>query len=118
LHHLGRLDAQVKVRGIRVDPGEVESQLLRHAAVVGAAVLGVQAAGRTALAAYVVPADGRPDADLAATLRAFLREHAPPQLQPARITVVPALVLTSSGKVDRRGTHDQFGLPPHQPVPL
>ncbi len=114
LHHLGRLDAQVKVRGIRVDPGEVEAHLVRHPGVAAAAVLGVTVSDRTCLAAYVVPAapyagDGQPG--LVTGLRSFLRAGTPSHLHPARITVVPSLVLTTTGKVDRRATHARFGSP-------
>lgn len=116
LHARGRLDAQVKVRGIRVDPGEVESHLLRHLGVAAAAVLGVVVADRTALAAYVVSAPSA-TGDLVATIRAFLREHAPSHLHPARITVVPDLVLTTSGKVDRRATHALYGAPTRKASP-
>jgi non-ribosomal peptide synthetase component F len=114
LHHLGRLDAQVKVRGIRVDPGEVEELLLRHPGVAAAAVIGVTVSERTVLAAYVVPAAPLP-ADrhpgLVAELRGFVRGHAPCHLHPARLTIVPALALTTSGKADRRATHARFGTP-------
>ena len=116
LHPRGRLDHQVKVRGIRVDPGEVEAHLLRHPGVAAAAVLGVVVSERTALAAYVVPSAPRQD-DLGAALRGFLREHAPSHLRPARITVVPDLVVTSSGKVDRRATHALYGAPTRKAIP-
>ncbi len=114
MHHLGRLDAQVKVRGIRVDPGEVEAHLVRHPGVAAAAVLGVTVSDRTCLAAYVVPTapyvrDGDPG--LVAELRGFLRAGTPGHLHPARITVVPSLVLTTTGKVDRRATHARHGSP-------
>jgi non-ribosomal peptide synthetase component F len=112
LHHLGRLDAQVKVRGIRVDPGEVEACLVRHPGVAAAAAIGVTVCDRTALAAYVVAAGphlGDEEPALAAELRRFLRAGAPSHLHPARITVVPALALTTSGKVDRRATHARYG---------
>jgi non-ribosomal peptide synthetase component F len=114
LHHLGRLDAQVKVRGIRVDPGEVEELLLRHPGVAAAAVIGVTASERTVLAAYVVPAAPLPADEqpgLVAELRGFVRGHAPCHLHPARLTIVPALALTASGKADRRATHALFGAP-------
>jgi nonribosomal peptide synthetase protein VioO len=65
---------------------------------------------RTVLAAYVV-AHGRQDTDgnrLVADLRTYLRARAPSHLRPARITVVPELALTRSGKVDRRATHDRY----------
>ena len=110
LHHAGRLDDQVKVRGVRVDPGEVEAHLRRHPGVAAAAVTGVRRSGRTVLAAYVVPA-GPPHAngtDLVAEIREFLRARAPGHLWPSRITVIPDLARTRSGKVDRRATHDRY----------
>jgi acyl-coenzyme A synthetase/AMP-(fatty) acid ligase len=109
LHHAGRLDDQVKVRGVRVDPGEVEAHLRRHPRVTAAAVTGVSVSGRTVLAAYVVPAATH--ADLVADLREFLKVHAPGHLWPSRITVVPELARTRSGKVDRRATHDRYRSP-------
>jgi non-ribosomal peptide synthetase component F len=108
LEHLGRLDAQVKVRGIRVDPGEVEALLVGHPGVSAVAVTGVTVSDHTVLAAYVVAAgppaaEGAPE--LVADIRRFVRARAPGHLHPSRITVVPTLVLTVSGKVDRRATH-------------
>ncbi|WP_109509252.1 amino acid adenylation domain-containing protein [Nocardioides speluncae] len=110
LLHLGRLDAQVKVRGIRVDPGEVEAHLLAHPAVTAAAVTGVTVSERTVLAAYVVATAVA--GDLPAELRSHLQDTAPAHLLPARIAVVPELVRTASGKVDRRATHERYAPPP------
>ena len=53
-------------------------------------------------------------AGLAADIRGFVRARAPAHLHPARITVVPALARTASGKVDRRATHARYGQPPRQ----
>ncbi|MFB6890270.1 amino acid adenylation domain-containing protein [Kitasatospora sp. NPDC056327] len=105
LTHEGRLDGEFKVRGIRVDPAEAEAHIGAHPAVRAVAVTGTTAAGRTALVAYVVPLPGAAAGALDAELRAYLRERVPGHLVPARITVVPELVLTASGKVDRAGTH-------------
>lgn len=112
LTHLGRLDNEVKVRGIRVDPGEVEAQIAGHPEVNAVAVAGVTVAGRTALVAHIVP---RPGADtgvlaasaLATDVLAYLRARVPTHLIPSRINVVPALVYTASGKVDRLRSHQQ-----------
>nr|BFD88181.1 hypothetical protein StreXyl84_75820 [Streptomyces sp. Xyl84] len=108
LHHEGRLDDQIKVRGIRVDPAEVEAHLCAHPGVASAAATGVAAGDHTVVVAYVTA--GRPDdgTDLAAELRAHLRRHSPGHLRPHRITVVPELVHTPSGKVDRRRTHHRY----------
>lgn len=127
LLHLGRLDAQVKVRGIRVDPGEVEAHLLGHPDVTEAAVTGVTVSDRTVLAAYVVPRGGsnRPArweqsspeaAEMVADLRDYLTRTAPAHLLPARITVVPELARTASGKVDRRTTHERYAPSRQQPT--
>jgi amino acid adenylation domain-containing protein len=95
LEFLGRLDDQVKIRGHRVEPGEIEGVLRGHPAVAGAAVVRVD----DRLVAYVVPVAAAP-AD-AAELRAHLGTVLPGYMVPARIHLVDALPLTSTGKVDR-----------------
>lgn len=104
LLHLGRLDGEVKIRGVRVDPSEVESLIAAHPDVAAVAVAGVQSAGRTVLAAYVVPAAHTDPADLRAAVLGRLRETAPAHLVPGRLTVVTELAYTASGKVDRAET--------------
>ncbi|MFI9788915.1 AMP-binding protein [Kitasatospora sp. NPDC051984] len=102
---LGRLDHEVKIRGIRVDPAEVEAGLGTHPGVGAAAVTATTLAGRAALVAYVVPRTGGPDPALATELLLYLRERLPGHLVPSRIAVVPDLVRTASGKVDRAASH-------------
>ncbi|GGQ86680.1 AMP-binding protein [Kitasatospora griseola] len=102
---LGRLDHEVKIRGIRVDPAEVEAGIGAHPGVGATAVTATTLAGRAALVAYVVPRTGGPDPALAAELLLYLRERLPGHLVPSRITVVPDLVRTASGKVDRAASH-------------
>ncbi|HEX9935717.1 MAG TPA: amino acid adenylation domain-containing protein, partial [Longimicrobium sp.] len=100
IEFLGRLDQQVKVRGIRIEPGEVETVLRAHPAVRDAVVdtRGDEAARR--LVAYVVPAEGAvPDA---AGLEAHAALHLPSAMVPSAFVVLAALPLTPSGKVDRR----------------
>ncbi|MFD7907002.1 non-ribosomal peptide synthetase [Kitasatospora sp. NPDC059747] len=97
----GRVDHQVKVRGFRIEPEEVEHALLQFPEVAEAAVV-VRGAGRpeAALTACVVPAEGtRPQAE---TLRARLAERLPSHLVPTAWAVLDALPLTGTGKVDRR----------------
>ncbi|MEV6107793.1 amino acid adenylation domain-containing protein [Streptomyces sp. NPDC051940] len=101
LVHEGRLDHELKVRGIRVDPGEVEAQIAGHPRVRAVAVAGVTVAGRTVLAAYVVPRPQDDTSTLAGDVLAYLRTRVPGHLVPGRITVVPRLVHTAGGKVDR-----------------
>ncbi|MDH6706520.1 amino acid adenylation domain-containing protein [Kitasatospora sp. MAA19] len=97
----GRTDDQVKVRGFRIEPGEVEHALLQFPEVAEAAVV-VRRAGHTdaALAACLVLADGsRPAVE---TLRTRLAERLPAHLVPTAWTVLAALPLTGTGKIDRR----------------
>jgi amino acid adenylation domain-containing protein len=96
LEYLGRIDYQVKIRGHRVECGEVEAELARHGSVRQAAVIGRD--GR--LAAYVVPAGQVPPA--AGELRRFLGESLPAWMIPAVWVFLDALPLSPTGKVDRR----------------
>lgn len=104
LEVLGRLDDQVKVRGVRVQLGEVAAVLMRHPAISSCAVLDVQdAQGQTQLAAYVVPADNSSrEAVTPAELRLHLEQHLPPAMVPTWYVSLDALPLTATGKVDRR----------------
>ncbi len=98
LEFLGRADSQFKVRGVRIEPGEVEAALRRHPAVVAAAV-GADAEGER-LIAWVVLREGV-DAG-AAVLREFLRDWLPEAMVPSLFVPLAALPLTPSGKLDRR----------------
>ncbi len=100
LDFLGRIDRQVKVRGFRVEPGEIEARLLAHAAVREAVVVARRdASGHGILAAYMVAAGDAPP--VAAELRAWLREALPEYMVPSVFVPLAALPLTPNGKVDR-----------------
>ncbi|GAB2444441.1 non-ribosomal peptide synthase/polyketide synthase [Streptomyces incanus] len=102
LDHLGRADDQVKVRGHRIEPGEVEAALTDRPEVAAAAVVAVtDPHGHTRLAAYLVPA-GRDARLTAADVRAACRRVLPDHMVPSTFTVLDALPMTVSGKVDRR----------------
>ena len=107
LHHLGRLDHQVKVRGFRIELGEIESRLATHPAVQQTVVMGREAApGDLRLVAYVVFAPG---ADLTASeLRRHLRRDLPDYMIPSVVAAVDAIPLTPNGKVDRAALPDPF----------
>jgi amino acid adenylation domain-containing protein len=97
LEYLGRLDDQVKVRGIRIELGEIEALLRRHPAVSDCAVLlRADGGGEGRLVAYVVG-----DAD-AESLRPHLRQSLPEHMVPAAFVALDRLPLTPSGKLDRR----------------
>jgi amino acid adenylation domain-containing protein len=96
---LGRLDQQVKVRGQRIEPGEIEAVLAARSDVRGAAVVAVpDGAGGLRLAAFVVPAGTGSDP---AALREALARELPPAMVPSAVLPVPELPLTPSGKLDR-----------------
>ncbi|MFL5384881.1 MAG: amino acid adenylation domain-containing protein, partial [Longimicrobiaceae bacterium] len=101
LEFLGRIDQQVKVRGFRVEPGEVEAALKAHP-TVGDAVVAARAdgGGEKRLVAYVVARNGvAPDP---AELRATLATRLPRHLVPSAFVVLDAIPLTPNGKIDRR----------------
>ncbi|MCP3140924.1 non-ribosomal peptide synthase/polyketide synthase [Pyxidicoccus xibeiensis] len=101
LEFLGRVDAQVKLRGLRIELGEVESALASAPGVGhAAAVLRREADGDTRLAGYVVPAPGG-TVDVAA-VRDWLKARLPGFMVPSALGVLEALPLTPNGKVDTR----------------
>ena len=100
LEFLGRIDQQVKVRGHRVECGEVEAALARHPAVREAAVIGRDdLPGGTGLAAYVVAQGSKPEPG---ELRRFLAASLPSFMVPAAWVFLDALPLSPAGKIDRK----------------
>jgi acyl carrier protein len=100
----GRLDDQVKVRGLRVEPGEVEAALLVHPTVAHAAVLATDSGTRMAqLVAYIVPAGDLGQGGLSpAAVREFLCGRLPSAMLPDRVVVLDSLPLTPRGTPDRK----------------
>ncbi|HZE63356.1 MAG TPA: amino acid adenylation domain-containing protein, partial [Pyrinomonadaceae bacterium] len=99
LEFLGRIDNQVKVRGYRVELGEVETVLAEHESVRDAVVIVRKDQGDKHLAAYVVPREGT--APTANELRMFLSERLPSQMVPSLFVVLEELPLSANGKIDR-----------------
>jgi len=112
----GRADQQVKISGVRVEPGEVESALREHPAVARALVtMRDDASAHALLVAYWVPRPGE-DASVG-QLRGFLAERLPESMIPAAFVSATELPLTATGKLDRKalpmpvfGNGDSAGL--------
>ncbi|MFH0518037.1 amino acid adenylation domain-containing protein [Streptomyces sp. M41] len=104
LELLGREDRQVKIRGHRVEPAEVEAALLAHPAVKDAAVVAhPDASGGLRLAAYYVVAGTEAGT---AQLREHLGAQLPAYMVPSTFTALAGLPLTANGKVDRAALPD------------
>ncbi len=103
IEFLGRLDHQLKIRGYRVEPGEIETALARHPAIREAVVVPVgDGDGDPRLVAYFVAVEEPPLEEL----RAFLAQSLPEYMLPARWVPIGAFPLTPSGKVDRLALPD------------
>ncbi|MGW6378394.1 non-ribosomal peptide synthetase [Rhodococcus sp. NPDC055112] len=115
LEFAGRVDSQVKIRGNRVEPGEVQAAIEQHPLVGRAAVAAVRRAerGDNVLAAYVVEGaetgaqhgqERSPRSDqFAQQLRDFLAQKVPAYMIPAEIHIVDEIPLTANGKLDSAG---------------
>ena len=110
LEYLGRLDYQIKLRGFRIECGEIEAVLCQHDAVRAAVVSLHDADGQKCLVAYVtlgegpsgVSADDADDRSIASALREWVKERLPDYMIPSHFTVLAQFPLTPNGKIDRR----------------
>ena len=102
---LGRLDSQAKIRGHRVELGEIEALLGEHDSVRQAAVvLKGNGNGSNRLVGYVVPREGEHPTQ--EQLRGFLQERLPEHMLPEKLVFTTSLPLTPNQKIDRRALQD------------
>ncbi|WP_158806525.1 non-ribosomal peptide synthetase, partial [Streptomyces sp. NRRL WC-3774] len=101
LEFVGRADNQVKVRGFRIEPGEIETVLADHPGVRTAVVTAHGSGTDRKLVAYLVPADMAEGMPPVAELRAHVADHLPKFMIPAVFTEMAGMPMTRSGKIDR-----------------
>lgn len=111
LEFAGRIDHQLKIRGYRVEPGEVEAALVAHPGVRQVAVQGRNDTGEMRLVAYLV-LRGTPLSP--GELRAFLAPRLPDELIPSAFVVMSELPLTPDGKVNLKALPAPHGAPPRE----
>ncbi|WP_339538562.1 non-ribosomal peptide synthetase [Pseudomonas sp. RA_15y_Pfl2_54] len=107
LEYMGRIDHQVKIRGLRIELGEIEARLLAQPAVTEAAVLAVEGEAGAQLVAYVVAppldlCDGQAQRLLRDGLKTGLKSSLPDYMIPAHLLFLEQLPLTPNGKLDRK----------------
>nr|WP_050434519.1 non-ribosomal peptide synthetase [Chondromyces crocatus] len=116
LEILGRVDQQIKLRGFRIEPGEIEAELGAHPAVRVAVVGRVELApGDAHLIAWVVPRESTSDT-LADELKSHLRDRLPAHMIPSSIVLMDQLPVAPGGKVDRAALPVPQALGPQRPT--
>jgi amino acid adenylation domain-containing protein len=102
IEFLGRIDHQIKLRGYRIEPGEIEACLAQHAKITEAAVTAREdRPGDRRLVAYVVPRDAESPPSMS-ELRQTLKTRLPDYMLPSSFVVIDKLPLTPNGKLDRK----------------
>ena len=99
LHFLGRLDGQLKLRGMRIEVGDVESTLIGHPNVSAVAVYAAEKVNGRELHAAVIGREGRVDVE---DLREFAKKHLPAHMVPRHFENLRQFPLSPNGKLDRR----------------
>ncbi|MGC5052493.1 amino acid adenylation domain-containing protein [Micromonospora sp. DT48] len=113
---LGRADHQIKLRGHRIEPGEIEAVLRACPAVADAVVVAVGTAAQKRLAAAVVPAADDPRTVDPQALQEWVRDRLPSVMTPQSFTVLAELPSSANGKLDRRRITDLLASAPVRPA--
>ncbi|WP_438297330.1 non-ribosomal peptide synthetase [Streptomyces sp. HUAS TT7] len=100
IEYVGRVDHQVKVRGYRIEPSEIELVLAQHPDIEAAFVMALEEGGHKRLVGYVRPATGRQAQ--AAELRDFVAARLPEFMVPSAFVSLDEFPLTPNGKIDRK----------------
>ncbi len=113
LEFLGRKDAQIKVRGVRIEPAEIEQAILGHPEVEAAAVVLHKYASGARLAAYAVSRSSGLDAP---ELQRFLAEKLPAVMVPDAVVLLDRLPVTANGKIDHRALPEPSNQAPQREI--
>lgn len=104
IEFLGRVDHQVKIRGVRIEPGEIEEQILAFANIDQAFVMDVEdySSGKRLVAYIVSKSKDQEDVELITELRHYLSNNLPAVMVPSAFVVLETLPYSSNGKIDRK----------------
>ncbi|MDQ1350457.1 MAG: hypothetical protein QG657_759 [Acidobacteriota bacterium] len=98
IEFLGRMDQQIKIRGMRIEPGEIENQLLKHKEIKEAVLQAMEDTGEDkSLTAYIVSTGELPESEL----RQYLQKELPDYMIPSYFVFLEKIPLTANGKIDR-----------------
>jgi amino acid adenylation domain-containing protein len=110
IEFLGRKDFQVKVRGFRIEPGEIEARLMKHEKIEAVVVtVGGEDSGDRYLCAYIVSGHGVGNLSVS-LLREYLSRQLPGYMIPSYFVLLESIPLRTNGKVDRRALPDPMGM--------
>lgn len=117
--YLGRVDSQLSVNGVRIEPAEIEHALTGHPAIIQAVVTSQKSENRRRLVAHIVTDTPKGQKLQKSELRSYLAERLPTAFIPSVVVEIDALPLTERGKIDRKaltitGIDAQEGRPYHQ----
>ncbi|WP_162524173.1 non-ribosomal peptide synthetase [Photorhabdus khanii] len=103
IEYIGRNDRQIKIQGVRIEPGEIELLIEQYNDIEQVVVIARNDVGETpCLVAYLVLSSEANNKNLLETLRHYLRDHLPPHMIPAAYVILDSLPLSPNGKVDRK----------------